>query len=201
MVLCSFCENITIDRIDIDAEPLAQLGSAWEPSQRLTLDTINNLESLYNIQRSLYNITRLSKEAEAMYKRALVGDGKTLGTKEPLGYDHQPSYPALLESAKSCELCRLISEVAERDGIFPEFDPKFDVIPDQIARRNASQRLKLSAFQQSTTGSSSTSNCRQLSGVLISNAQGLCILLEMFADEGQFYNPRSMLRIDLIERR
>jgi hypothetical protein len=126
---------------------------------------------------------------QALYNRVLVRDEKALGTKEPLGYDHQPSYPALLESAKSCELCRLISEVAERDGIFPKFDPEFDVIPDQIARRNASQRLKLSAFQQFTADSSSTSNCRHLSGVRISNAQGLRIWLEIFADEGQFSNP------------
>jgi hypothetical protein len=157
MALCSFCRNITIDRIDVDAESLAQRRSQpWNPSQRW---------------------------------------------KEPLGYDHQPSYPALLESAKRCELCRLISEVAEQDGKFPEFNPEFDVIPDQIARRNASQRLKLSAFRQSTADSNSASNCRQLSGVRISNAQGLHIWLEMFADEGQFYNHRSMLRIDLIKRR
>jgi hypothetical protein len=157
MVLCFFCENITIDRIDVDAEIAAQQRSQpWDPSQRW---------------------------------------------KEPLGYDHQPSYPALLESAKSCELCRLISEEAERDGHIPKFDPKFDVIPDQITRRNASQRLKLSAFRQSTADSSSTSNYRQLSGVRISNAQGLYIWIEMFADEGQYYNPQSTLRIDLMERR
>jgi len=138
-VLCSFCRNITIDRIDIDTERLSQRGS--EPldlSQRLTVDTINNIR---------HNIERLRKEAEAMHTQALEQDENVLGMKEPLGYDHQPSYPALLESAKSCELCRLISEVAERDGIFPEFDPKFDMKPDQIARKNASQRLKLSAFQ------------------------------------------------------
>ena len=91
---------------------------------------VNNLKSLYNVQRSLYNIKRLHIEAEAIYKRALVGDEKALGTKEPLGYDHQPSYPTLLESAKSCELCRLISKVVEQDRIFPEFNPKFNVIPD-----------------------------------------------------------------------
>jgi hypothetical protein len=103
--------------------------------------------------------------------------------EEPEGYDHQPSYPALLESARSCELCSLIKECAEQNGILPKFDPQFDVIPDQIARRNASQRLKLTAFRQ---GGSSSISCRQLGGAKVSNAQGLHIYLELFADEGQF---------------
>jgi hypothetical protein len=136
MVLCTFCENITIDRIAVDVKP---------PSQRW---------------------------------------------EEPQGYDHQPNYPALLESAKSCELCRLISEVAEQDGVLPKFDPVFDAIPDQIARRNASQRLKLRAFRQFKRDLSSTSNGRQLTGAHVSNAQGLHIWLEMFAHEGQFNSPK-----------
>lgn len=93
MVLCSFCENITIGGIAVDYGPKFQ---RWE---------------------------------------------------EPPGYNHAPDYPALLESAKTCDLCRLISDCGQDDGIFPEFDPKFDIVPDQIARRNASQRLKLQAFR------------------------------------------------------
>ena len=87
MVLCSFCENITIDGIAVDYGPSLQ---RWE---------------------------------------------------EPPGYNHAPDYPALLESAKTCELCRLIRDCGQDEGIIPEFDPKFDMVPDQITRRNASQRL------------------------------------------------------------
>ena len=146
MALCSLCENITINQIDVNAEILAQQKSRQksrprDPSQRW---------------------------------------------EEPLGYDHHLNYPALLESAKSCQLCRLISEIAEQDGTFPKFDPKFDMIPEQIARRNASQQLKLKAFRQSPATLSSTSSYGQLSGVCISNAQGLSIRLEIFADEGKF---------------
>jgi hypothetical protein len=156
MVLCSFCKNITIDRIDTAAESQAELNSQpWDESQRY---------------------------------------------KEPLGYNHQPSYPALLESAKTCELCQLISEVGEEDGVFPRFDPQFDAIPQQIARRNASQRLKLSAFRQSRVDSKSTSNGRQLSGVRIANAQRLHIWLEVFAGEGQLFNS-ICAHVDLIEQR
>jgi hypothetical protein len=139
MVLCTFCKNITIDRIAVD-------GKA--PSQRW---------------------------------------------EEPQGYDHQSSYPALLGSAKTCELCCLISEVAQQNGSLPKFDPKFDVIPDQIVGRNASQRLKLRAFRQFVGGSSSTVTCRQLGGVHVSNAQGVNIYLEMFADGGQFNGPQAVL--------
>jgi hypothetical protein len=137
MVLCSFCENITIDGIAVDYSPSLQ---RWE---------------------------------------------------EPPGYNHAPDYPALLESAKTCELCRLIRDCGQDEGIIPEFDPKFDMVPDQITRRNASQRLKLRAFRQG--GPRSSSKGLELGALHISNAQGLSIYLEMVADEGQSDEPQSIL--------
>jgi hypothetical protein len=56
-VLCSFCRNITIDRIDIDTKRLAQRGS--EPldlSQRLTVDTINNIRHNTDKEEPLFYI-------------------------------------------------------------------------------------------------------------------------------------------------
>ena|SRR5271163_4191076 len=137
MVLCSFCENITIDGITVDYGPRFQ---RWE---------------------------------------------------EPPGYNHAADYPALLESAKTCELCRLISDCGQDEGIFPEFDPKFDIVPDQITRRNASQRLKLRAFRPG--GPSSSPKGLELGALHISNAQGLSIYLEIVADEGLSDEPQSIL--------
>lgn len=130
MVLCNFCEGITIAKLADDAE-------------------VSGLEN----------------------------------KEEPPGYSHHPSYPALLESAKTCELCRLISDIGENDGILPKFDPKFDMVPDQIALRNASQRLKLRAFR-SAHDQSSGSKGLELSGVSLMNAQRLRVYLEIAADEG-----------------
>jgi hypothetical protein len=128
MVFCTFCKNITIEKLAVDFPP--PLGRYDEPP----------------------------------------------------GYSHQPDYPALLESAKTCELCRLVSDIGETDGSLPKFDPQFDAIPDQITRRNASQRLKLRAFRPG--GIRSTSNGLELVGLNVSNAQRLNIYLEIVANEG-----------------
>jgi hypothetical protein len=103
---------------------------------------------------------------------------------EPPGYSHQPDWPSLLESAKTCELCRLIRDTAESQGTTPAFDPKYDVIPDQIARRNASQRLKLRASRTGMKSSGSVG--MELSILAVENAQGLSVYLDILADEGLF---------------
>jgi hypothetical protein len=141
MVLCTFCQNITIEEITVD-----------------------------------------SKESISWMERR----------EEPPGYSHRPSYPALLESAKTCELCHLISDVGENHGILPKFDPEFDIIPDQIALRNASQRLKLRAFRQGNDRSSGSKGS-ELSGLAVMNAQRLVIYLEIAADEGLYEEPQSTL--------
>ena len=65
-----------------------------------------------------------------------------------------------------------------KDG--PVFGPRFDEIPDQIARRNASQTLKFRAYG---LGAKSNDGL-ELQGLHISNAQHLTIYLEIVANEG-----------------
>jgi hypothetical protein len=132
MVLCTFCENISIEELAVDNLP----------------------------------------QEERWTERA--------------GHEHQPNWEALLRSAESCELCQLIRDVGKDDGSFPNFDPAFDEIPDQIARRKASQRLKLRAFRPG--GPSESSPGLGLQGLQISNAQLLTVFLEIFADEGLYYD-------------
>lgn len=64
-------------------------------------------------------------------------------------------------------------------------------MPDQITRRNASQRLKLRAFRPG--GPSSSSKGLELGALQISNAQSLTIYLEIVADEGLSDEPQSIL--------
>lgn len=67
--------------------------------------------------------------------------------KKPLedfeGYTHQPSFAALLESSKTCELCRLFREAI---GSSNDFDPKFDSIPHQIAIKNSPDYIRIEAI-------------------------------------------------------
>jgi hypothetical protein len=101
---------------------------------------------------------------------------------ERAGREHQPNWEALLRSTESCELCQLISEVGLDDGSFSNFDPEFDEIRDQIARRKAPQTLKLRAFRPGSPSESSAG--LELQGLYISNARHLNVHLEIVADEG-----------------
>ena len=109
-------------------------------------------------------------------------DFSMLRHDEPPGFSHHLDWNSLSQSAATCELCRLIKETGESEGILPVFNPKFDEIPHQIAKRNASQMLKLRAFRP---GHPTSKNCG-LSNLTIRNAQGLCVHLELFARQGMF---------------
>ena len=103
---------------------------------------------------------------------------------EPPGYSHQPDWLSLVKSSESCELCRLIKDIGESEGKLPQFDPQFDAIPDQVARKNASQRLKLRAFRPG--GPPSPSGGPGFSSVAIGNGQRLSMFVDIVAREGQY---------------
>jgi hypothetical protein len=59
------------------------------------------------------------------------------------GYTHQPSFAALLESSKTCELCRLFREAI---GSSNDFNTQFDSIPEQIAIKNSPDYIRVQAI-------------------------------------------------------